>query len=153
MLYRMVFVKTFLLRIMDLDGRNIVMETLNLHWALLLTQTYIYFKNDFQNIHRYTLARVLALSSIPDLSYTVDRPNCLHSSVSQSPRTHISPHTDIHIQTSPLRIRPSPAQKLYISQYGQIEKLRFMTVPYDYYGPTNYICTARCRLARGMNSD
>ena len=37
MLYRMVFVKTFLLRIMDLDGRNIVMETLNLHWALLLT--------------------------------------------------------------------------------------------------------------------
>ena len=26
-----------LLRIVDLDGRNIVMETLNLHWALLLT--------------------------------------------------------------------------------------------------------------------
>ena len=26
-----------LLRIVDLDGRNIVIETLNLHWALILT--------------------------------------------------------------------------------------------------------------------
>ena len=100
----------YLLRIVDLDGRNIVMETLNLHWALIFTQTHIYFINDFQNIHRYTPARVSALSSIPDLLQSVNRLNCLHSFVSQSPRTHISPHTDIHIQTSPLRIRPSPAQ-------------------------------------------
>ena len=77
---------------------------------------YLFYKRflEYSSIH---IARVLVLSSILDLSWTVNRPNCLHSSVSQSPRTHISPHTDIHIQTSPLRIRPSPAQKLYISQY------------------------------------
>ena len=152
MLYRMVFVKTFLLRIMDLDGRNIVMETLNLHWALLLTQTYIYFINDFQNIHRYTLARVLVLSSILDLSWTVNRPNCLHSSVSQSPRTHISPHTDIHIQTSPLRIRPSPAQKLYISQYCHQVAIRGLSTTHTPNNMKEYINIAGIETYRYSKS-
>lgn len=30
--------------------------------------------------------------------------------------------------------------------------LSFMIIPYDYYGPTNYICTVTGRLDRGMDS-
>lgn len=34
---------------------------------------------------------------------------------------------------------------------SKIEKLSFMTVPYDYYGPMNYICTASGHLDRKMD--
>lgn len=35
---------------------------------------------------------------------------------------------------------------------GNMEMLSFMTIPYDYYGPINYICTYINSLDRGMDS-
>ena len=48
------------------NHRNNGIGTLNLHLEFILEKLYIYLINDFKDIHRYKLARVSALSSIPD---------------------------------------------------------------------------------------
>ena len=55
----------WLLRILDLNGRNNGIGTLNLHLDFILEKLYIYLINDSKDIRRYTFARVSALSSIP----------------------------------------------------------------------------------------